>query len=99
MPYSITLRSRIDATITGWYDGSRSRWSTDHRRRRLFDKAKSIREELRSLCPRNAKVINIEPEQVDDNDARIWNVLPASIDPRYRRPGAARSAYQKNSMG
>jgi hypothetical protein len=24
MPYSITLRSRIDATITGWYDGSRS---------------------------------------------------------------------------
>jgi len=73
MPYSITLRSRIDATITGWYDGSK--WSTDHKRRRLFDnkhQAKSIRKELRSLCPRNAKVINIEPEQVDDNGARIW---------------------------
>jgi hypothetical protein len=75
MPYSITLRSRIDATITGWYDGSRSRWSTDHKRRRLFHnkhEAKSIREELRSLCPRNVRVINVEPEQVDDNGARIW---------------------------
>jgi hypothetical protein len=56
------------ATITGWYDGSRGRWSTDHKRR-LFDnkhEAKSIRNELRSLCPRNAKVINIEPEQVGE---------------------------------
>jgi hypothetical protein len=38
-------------------------------RQRLFDKkheAKLIRDELRSLCPRNAKVINIEPEQVDE---------------------------------
>ena len=73
MPYSITLRSRIDASITGWYDGSK--WSTDHKRRRLFDhkrEAKSIREELRSLCPRNVKVINVEPERVDDNGARIW---------------------------
>ena len=81
MTYSITLRSRIDATITGWYDGSRSRWSTDHRRRRLFDnkhEAKSIREELRSLCPRNAKVINIEPEQVDDNGGRIWRGFAGS---------------------
>jgi hypothetical protein len=34
--------------------------------------AKSTREELRSLCPRNAKVIDLEPEQVDDNGARIW---------------------------
>jgi hypothetical protein len=72
MPYSITLRSRIDATITGWYDGSK--WSTDHKRRRLFDnkqEAQSIRTELRSLCPRNTKVINIEAELVDDNGARI----------------------------
>jgi len=63
MPYSVTLRSRADATITGWYDGSGSKWSTDHRRRRLFGnkhEAKSIREELRRLCPRNAKVINVE---------------------------------------
>jgi hypothetical protein len=39
------------------------------RAQRLFDKkheAKLIRDELRSLCPRNAKVINIEPEQVDE---------------------------------
>ena len=72
MPYSITLRSRIDASITGWYDGSK--WSTDHKRRRLFDykhEAKPIREELRKLCPRNVKVINVEPERVDDNRARI----------------------------
>ena len=48
MPYSITLRSRIDASITGWYDGSK--WSTDHKRRRLFDhkhEAKSMREDGR----------------------------------------------------
>ena len=69
MSYSITLRSRTDARITGWYDGSNSRWSTDHMRQKLFEdkqEAKSIRDELRSLCPRNAKVINIEPEQVEE---------------------------------
>ena len=74
MPYSITLRCRIDATITGWYDASRSMWSTDQKRRRLFGnkhEAKSTREELRSLCPRNAKVIDLEREQVDDDSARI----------------------------
>jgi len=56
MPYSITLRSKTDATITGWYDGSSSRWSTDHTRQKLFDnkhEAKSVCDELRSLCPRN----------------------------------------------
>ena len=66
MPYSITLRSKTDATITGWYDGSSSRWSTDHTRQKLFDnkhEAKSVCDELRSLCPRNAKVISIEPER------------------------------------
>jgi hypothetical protein len=64
-PYSITLRSRTDATITGWYDGSSSRWSTDHTRQKRFDdkhEAKSIRDELRGLCPRNAEVINVEPK-------------------------------------
>jgi hypothetical protein len=63
MPYCITLRSRTDATITGWYDGSDSRWSTDRERQKLFDTerdARSVCHELRSLCPRNAKVINIE---------------------------------------
>ena len=69
MPYSITLRSRTDATITGWYDGSRSQWSTDDARQKLFDNkrdAKSVRDELRTLCPRNAKVISVEPERVEE---------------------------------
>lgn len=69
MDYSITLRSRTDARITGWYDGSRSRWSTDHTRRKRFDhkrEAKLIRDELRSLCPRNAEVINVEPARVEE---------------------------------
>ena len=68
-PCCITLRSRTDARITDWYDGSGSRWSTDHMRQKRFEdehEAKSIRDELRSLCPRNAEVINIEPEQVDE---------------------------------
>ena|SRR5215472_12261258 len=29
MPYCITLRSRTDARITGWYAGSNLRWSTE----------------------------------------------------------------------
>jgi len=69
MSYSITLRSRTDAGITGWYDASTSRWSTDHRRQKLFgDKhdAKLIRDELRSLCPRNAELINVEPARVEE---------------------------------
>ena len=69
MSYSITLRSRTDARITGWYDGSSSRWSTDHIRQKLFDdkhEAKLIRDELRSLCPRNAEVINVEPARVEE---------------------------------
>jgi hypothetical protein len=61
--YCITLRSRIDAGITSWYDGSASRWSTDHKRQKLFDKKRDagpICRELRKLCPRNAKFINVE---------------------------------------
>ena len=68
MPYSITLRSRTDATMTGWYDGSDGRWWTDHDRRRVFDKksaARPVCHELRSLCPRKAEVINIEAQQDD----------------------------------
>ena len=63
MAYSITLRSRTDARITGWYDGSDSRWSTDHNRQKVFDNrsdARPVCHELRNLCPRNAEVINIE---------------------------------------
>ena len=65
MPYCITLRSRTDARITGWYDGSDSRWSTDYKRQKLFDKkhdAGPVCDELRRRCPRNARAINIEAE-------------------------------------
>ena len=68
MPYRITLRSRTDARITGWYDGSDSWWSTDHKRQKVFDKKRDARpvcDELRNLCPRHAEVINIEAEQDD----------------------------------
>ena len=80
MPYRITLRSRTDARITGWYDGSNSRWSTDHKRQKLFDKQRDARpvcHELRSLCPRNAKVINIEAEQDDPS----LDVVPSMFSP------------------
>lgn len=68
MPYCITLRSRTGARITGWYDGSDSRWSTDNKRQKLFAKksdATPTCDELRILCPRSAKVINIEAVQDD----------------------------------
>ena len=63
MRYCITLRSRTDAQITGWYDGSKSRWSTDHTRQKRFKKkgdARPVCRELRKLCPRNAVFINVE---------------------------------------
>jgi hypothetical protein len=64
MPYCITLRSRIDWRITGWYDGSNSRWSTDLGRQKIFERkhdVASVRHELRQLYPSNASFINIEP--------------------------------------
>jgi hypothetical protein len=79
MPYCITLRSRTDATIIGWYDGSDSRWSTDRKRQKLFDKernARSVCRKLRSLCPRNAEVINIEAQQ---DDPSLDTTPPADI--------------------
>jgi hypothetical protein len=77
MSYCITLRSRPDALITGWYDGSDSRWSTDRYRQKVFDNKRDARpvcDELRSLCPRNAEVINIEAEQ----DAPSLDEVPGS---------------------
>jgi hypothetical protein len=69
MPYCITLRARTDTRIiTGWYVGSSCRWSTDHKRQKVFDnkhKANVVWRELRRLCPRNAEVINIEDAQDD----------------------------------
>jgi len=67
MPYCVTLRTRTDASITAWYDGSESRWSTDHQRQKLFEQkrdAMRVCHELRELCPRNVKVINIEESNV-----------------------------------
>ena len=34
--YCITLRSKFDTTIIGWYAGSASNFSTDQRRTKLF---------------------------------------------------------------
>jgi len=69
MPYCITLRSRTDTRIiTGWYADSPCPWSTDHDRQKLFDNkhdAREVCDQLRSLWPRNAEVINIEDAQDD----------------------------------
>jgi hypothetical protein len=63
MAYCITLRSRTDTRIiTGWYAGSACRWSTDHKRRKVFGNkldATAVCRELRNLCPRNTEVIKI----------------------------------------
>ena len=68
MLYCITLRSRTDETVTGWYAGRNCRWSTDHNRQKRFDnllQAGIVCQELRNLCPRNAAVIHIEVAQDD----------------------------------
>jgi hypothetical protein len=73
MPYCITLRSRADARITGWYAGGNLRWSTDHKRQKLFDyprDAMAACDELRDLCPRNAPGINMELAQDDQSAAQ-----------------------------
>ena len=78
MPYCITLRSRTDARITGWYAGRNTRWSTDQTREKQFEKkndASAVCHELRSLCPRNAEVINIE---VARDDPHLGGVQPKS---------------------
>ena len=50
------------------YAGGSCRWSTDHKRRKLFDEIRDARpvcHELRALCPRNAELINIEAARRD----------------------------------
>jgi hypothetical protein len=72
MRYRITLRSKTDARITGWYAGGHCRWSTDHKRQKLFEQTRDARlvcHELRRLCPRNAEVINIEAAQDENSTA------------------------------
>jgi len=84
MPYCITLRSRTNARITGWYDGSDGRWSTDHNRQKVFERKRDawpVCRELRSLCPRNAEVINIEAEK----DASTLDVAAPMFSPSAER--------------
>jgi hypothetical protein len=83
MPYCITLRSRTDATITGWYDGSDSRWSTDHNRQKIFDKksdAGSVCQELRSLYSRNAEVIDIEANLDDPSVDMVPSMFAPAVE-------------------
>ncbi len=57
------------AKITGWYAGKNCVWSTDRTRQKRFGNpqdASAACNELRSRSPRNAKVINIEVTQDDD---------------------------------
>jgi hypothetical protein len=80
MAYCITLQSRTVGRITGWYTGGNSRWSTDHKRRKVFDNkhdARAICHELRSLSMYNSKVFNIEIAQDDapSLDGAVADVL------------------------
>jgi hypothetical protein len=81
MPYCITLRARTDTRIiTGWYAGSQCRWSTDDKRRKVFDNkrdAAAVCRELHNQCPRNAEVINIEVAQDDPSG----EVIPLTFSP------------------
>ena len=63
MIYWITFRSRSDARITGWYTGTNACWSTDHTRRKIFEReeeAEPVATALRARCPSNAEHINVE---------------------------------------
>ena len=61
--YCITLRSKFDTTIIGWYDGSASNLSTDQRRTKLFfDRvdADLVADQLR-IYPRIGQNIEVTP--------------------------------------
>ena len=76
MLYCITFRSKFDASITGWYTGNDSRWSTDHTRKKLFDRkeeAEPAAMALRELCPHNEENIYVETQGVGD-------VMPATSE-------------------
>ena len=83
MPYCITLRSRTDTRIiTGWYAGSACRWSTDHNRQKQFDNkqdARAVCDQLRSLCPRNVEVINIEDARDDSSPEVVPPVFETAV--------------------
>jgi hypothetical protein len=85
MSYCITLRSRTDTRIiTGWHADGACRWSTDHRRQKLFDNkyhAGAVCRELRNLCPRNAEVINMEVAQGDPSNEVIPLTFSHFVEP------------------
>ena len=62
MPYSITLRSKTDATITGWYDGSSGRLTTPGRSSSTTSTRRNRYVTNCAVCVR-ATVISIEPER------------------------------------
>jgi len=75
-------RSSIDTRISGWYDGSDSRWSRSQRQK-LFDEnrdAGPVCDELRNLCPRHAEVINIEAKQDDPSPDVASPMFSPSVD-------------------
>src|SRR5205085_1015952 len=91
MSYSITLRSRTDAGITGWYDASTSRWSTDHRRQKLFgDKHEaklirvpiSLRDAQRPYCLIRPDHIWSEPRHLRRFICVRHIAVPASRSPK-----------------
>jgi hypothetical protein len=60
--YCITLRSKFDDTIVGWYDQSASHFSTDQRRAKVFrdrDAAELVANQLRRRYPRVARYIDV----------------------------------------
>ena len=60
--YCITLRSKFDNTIVGWYDASASNFSTDQRRAKVFldrDDADLVANQLRRQYPRIAQYVDV----------------------------------------
>ena len=60
--YCITLRSKFDDTIVGWYDQSASGFSTDQRRAKIFhdrDAADLVADQLRRRYLRIAQYVDV----------------------------------------
>jgi hypothetical protein len=92
MPYCITLRSKTDAKVTGWYAGRNCRWSTDRQRQIRSTMPVPFCQELRCLCRRNASVINIEVAQ---NDPNVGVAPPRSRTSPYGNPPVSEAAPPK----
>ena len=69
MRYCITFRSKSDTCPTGWYTGDNCCWSTDYKRKKLFERredAEPVVVRLRELCPSNAESINVETRRANE---------------------------------